>query len=88
MKVVYQINEEPAVEQRWRAAEGGRSLTFPGDVVRLLRSMPDGGRLLIRVYAGKGSAIRKHVSTGRPGFRPTQDRDRLQLAGVLRKRPI
>ena len=53
VKVVYRINEEPAVEQRWKAAETGRSLAFPGDVVRFLRSMPDGGRILVRVYAGK-----------------------------------
>jgi hypothetical protein len=53
VKVVYQVNDEPSVEDRWRAAEGGRSLTFQRDVVRLLRSMPEDGRLLIRVYAGK-----------------------------------
>lgn len=53
VKVVYQVNDDPSVEDRWRAAEGGRSLTFQGDVVRLLRSMPEDGRLLIRVYAGK-----------------------------------
>jgi hypothetical protein len=54
VKVVYRINEEPPVEQRWRAAETGRSLAFSGDVVRLLHSMPDGGRFLVQVYAGKG----------------------------------
>jgi hypothetical protein len=53
VKVVYRINEEPPVEQRWRVAETGRSLAFPGDVVRFLRSMPDGGQILIKVYAGK-----------------------------------
>jgi hypothetical protein len=53
VKVVYRINEEPPVEQRWRTAEAGRSLAFPGDVVRFLRSMPDGGRIFVRVYAGK-----------------------------------
>src|SRR5712675_1380372 len=54
VKVVYRINEEPSVEQRWRAAETGRSLAFPGDVVRFLRSMPDSGQILVKVYAGKG----------------------------------
>jgi hypothetical protein len=53
VKVVHRINEEPSVEQRWRAVEAGKSLAFPGDVVRFLRSMPDGGRILLRVYAGK-----------------------------------
>ena len=53
VKVVYRINEQPSVEQRWRSAETGRSLAFPGDVVRFLRSIPDGGQFLVRVYAGK-----------------------------------
>ena len=54
VKVVYRINVEPSVEQRWRAAETGRSLAFPGDVVRFLRSMPDSGQILVTVYADKG----------------------------------
>jgi hypothetical protein len=54
VKVAHRINEEPAVEQRWRAIEVGKSLAFPGDVVRLLRSMPDGGQLLVKVHVGKG----------------------------------
>ena len=53
VKVVYRINEEPPVEQRWRPADAGRSLAFQGDVVRFLRSMPDGGQILVKVYAGK-----------------------------------
>jgi hypothetical protein len=54
VKVVYRINEEPPVEQRWRAAEMATSLAFPGDVVRFLRAMPDSGEILVKVYAGKG----------------------------------
>jgi hypothetical protein len=53
VKVVYRINEEPPVESRWKSAEIGRSLVFPGDVVRLLRSMPADGQMLVKVYAGK-----------------------------------
>ena len=53
VKVVYRINDEPPVEQRWKHAETGRSLAFQGDVVRFLRSMPDSGQILIKVYAGK-----------------------------------
>jgi hypothetical protein len=55
VKVVYRINEEPTVEQRWRPAETGKSLAFQGDVVRLLRSMPDSGQIRVKVYAGKAS---------------------------------
>jgi hypothetical protein len=54
VKIVYRINEEPSVEQRWRSAETGKSLAFPGDVVRFLRSMPDSGQILVKVYVGKG----------------------------------
>jgi hypothetical protein len=54
VKVVYRINEEPSVEQRWRVTETGRSLAFSGDVVRLLRAMPDSGQIAVKVYAGKG----------------------------------
>jgi hypothetical protein len=53
VKVVYQINQEPPVEQRSRAAETGKSFAFQGDVVRFLRSMPDSGQILVKVYAGK-----------------------------------
>jgi hypothetical protein len=53
VKVVYRINGEPPVERRWKSVEVGRSLAFPGDVVRLLRSMPADGQMLVQVYAGK-----------------------------------
>jgi len=53
--VVYRINEDQAVEARWKPAENGRSLTFPGDVVRLLRSMPASGQMFVTVYARKMS---------------------------------
>ena len=55
VKVAYRINEEPPIEQRWKTAETGRSLVFQGDVVRFLRSMPDGGRILVKVYAGNAA---------------------------------
>ena len=55
VKVLYRINQEPPVEQRWRPAETGRSFAFQGDVVRFLRSMPDSGQILVKVYAGNAS---------------------------------
>jgi hypothetical protein len=53
VKVVYRLNQEPPVEQRWWPAQTGRSFAFQGDVVRFLRSMPDSGQILVKVYAGK-----------------------------------
>jgi hypothetical protein len=53
VRVIYRINEETPVEASWRSVATGRGLAFPGDVVRLLRSMPANGQILIKVYAGK-----------------------------------
>ncbi|MCK1655272.1 hypothetical protein IVA88_28070 [Bradyrhizobium sp. 149] len=52
IRVVFQINNRPPVDHRWRVADGGRSLTFPGDVIRLINSIPGTGPLLVKVYAG------------------------------------
>ena len=53
VRVAYRVNEGSFVEQRWRYTEAGGGLAFQGDVVRLLRSMPDSGRMFVRVYAGQ-----------------------------------
>lgn len=55
VRVVFQINNLPPVDERWRVADGGRSVAFPGDAVRLIRSMPGTGRFLVKVYAGTAS---------------------------------
>ena len=52
--VSYRINNESLVEQRWRMSPSGRGLSYPGDVIRLLRSMPNDGTLLIRVSDRQG----------------------------------
>lgn len=52
VKVVYRINEQPAVENRWKVAAAGRSLVFPGDAERVLRAMPDSGQITVRVHSG------------------------------------
>ncbi|WP_314957512.1 hypothetical protein [Bradyrhizobium cosmicum] len=52
IRVVFQINDQPPVDQRWSVADGGRRLAFPGDAVRLIRSMPEAGRFLVKVYTG------------------------------------
>ncbi len=50
--MAYRINEDPPVEARWKPAE---NRAFPGDVVRLLRSMPASGQTFVKVHAGKMS---------------------------------
>jgi hypothetical protein len=51
--VAYQINRQPAVEQRWAAARAGNSVVYGGDAVRFLRSLPDDGEFHIRVFDGR-----------------------------------
>jgi hypothetical protein len=54
-KVSYRINDQPAVEERWAAVAGGRSAVFQGsDVIQFLRSLPERGRISIRVYDWQG----------------------------------
>lgn len=52
IRVLFQIDDQPPFDERWKVADGGRSLAFPGDAVRLIRSMPGTGRVLVKVYAG------------------------------------
>jgi hypothetical protein len=53
LKIVYRINHEPVVEQRWKSVETGKTVAFPGDPVGFLRSIPEGARILFQVYTGK-----------------------------------
>jgi hypothetical protein len=64
VKVVYQINTEPPVEEQWRSVEAGKSLAFQGDAVGLLRSMPNNGQMVFDVYAGKTHTEGKFQLTG------------------------
>ena len=52
MRVLYQIDGQPRVEQRWKPAESGKQLVFQGDVIGLLREMPEDGQLSFEVFAG------------------------------------
>jgi hypothetical protein len=51
--VAYQINSQPAIEQRWAAAKVGNGVAYSGDTVRFLRSLPDEGEFHIRVLDGR-----------------------------------
>jgi hypothetical protein len=55
-KVIHRIDDQPAVEGRWMALASGRTAAFSGDAVRLLRSLPEGGRLSISVFDWQGPA--------------------------------
>jgi hypothetical protein len=47
--VTYRINDQEPVHQRWTPA-AGRGAAFRGDVVSFLRSLPDQGKIGIRVF--------------------------------------
>jgi hypothetical protein len=47
--VTYRINDQEPVPQRWMPA-AGRGASFRGDVVSFLRSLPDQGKIGIRVF--------------------------------------
>lgn len=62
VRVVYRINGQPRTEQRWRSVNSGKQLAFQGDVVGLLRAMPEDGQLSIEIFAGD-------VLAGKANFR-------------------
>lgn len=50
-RVMYRIDGQPPIEQRWKPGENGKQLAFQGDVVGLLRAMPENGQLSIEILA-------------------------------------
>jgi hypothetical protein len=52
--VTHQINDQPAVQQRWNVSTTGKGASFGGDVVRFLKSLPDHGEINIRVPDNQG----------------------------------
>jgi hypothetical protein len=53
-RVAYQINDQPAIEERWVAVPGGHSAVSRGNVTQFLRSLEKPGRLSISVYDWQG----------------------------------
>lgn len=54
LRVVYRVNDTPAVEQTWNPASSGKGVFLKGDPVRFLRTLPTTGRLFIRVHDFRG----------------------------------
>jgi len=52
--VTHQVNDQPAVQQRWNVSTTGKGASFAGDVVRFLKSLPDHGEINIRVLDNQG----------------------------------
>jgi hypothetical protein len=44
------VDAEPAIEQRWKDSDRPTTLTIQGDAIGLLRSLPEAGRMFMRLY--------------------------------------
>ena len=54
MRVVYRLNDNPAIEGRWAAAADGRG-AVAGNAVEFINSLNDGATLLVRVTDYNGA---------------------------------
>jgi hypothetical protein len=50
------VNNQPAVKLQWIASSDSRTAIFKDDAVRFLRSLPDGGRIVISMTDSRGMA--------------------------------
>jgi hypothetical protein len=56
LQVDLRVNDQPAVRMQWIASSDGRTAIFKDDAVRFLRSLPDGGRIMVSVSDSQGMA--------------------------------
>jgi hypothetical protein len=56
LRVDFKVNDQPAVGMRWIASPDGRTAIFKDDAVRFLRSLPDGGQIMVSVSDWRGAA--------------------------------
>jgi hypothetical protein len=56
LQVDLRVNDQPAVRMQWIASSDGRTAIFKDDAVRFLRSLPDGGRIMVSVSDLQGVA--------------------------------
>jgi hypothetical protein len=56
LRVDLSVNDQPAVRTQWIASSDGRTAIFKDDAARLLRSLPDGGWIVVSVSDWQGMA--------------------------------
>ena len=54
VQVDYRINDQPVVRLQWTVSPDGKTASYKGDAVGLLRSLPEGARLKISVFDRQG----------------------------------
>jgi len=70
LQVDLRVNDQPAVRMQWIASSDGRTAIFKDDAVRFLRSLPDGGRIIVSVSDWQGVAHEASFQlTGLDGIR-------------------
>jgi hypothetical protein len=56
LQVDLRVADQPAVRMQWTASSDGRTAIFKEDAVQFLRSLPDGGRIIVSVSDWQGVA--------------------------------
>jgi hypothetical protein len=54
VQVDYQINDQSFVRRQWTVSADGKTASYKDDATELLRSLPEGARLKISVFDGRG----------------------------------
>ena len=56
LQVDLRVDDQAAIRMQWIASSDGRTAIFKGDAVQFLRSLPDGGRIIVSVFESQGVA--------------------------------
>ena len=56
LQVDLRVNDQPTVRTQWIASSAGRTAIFKDDAVRFLRSLSDGGQIIVSVSDWQGVA--------------------------------
>jgi hypothetical protein len=56
LQIDLRVNDQPAVRMQCNASSDGRTAVFKEDAVRFLRSLPDGGGIIVSVSDRQGAA--------------------------------
>jgi hypothetical protein len=56
LRIAYQIDQRPVVEERWTASAGGKTASLNGNALQFLQALPTSGQILIRVFDSQAVA--------------------------------
>jgi hypothetical protein len=62
--ISYRVNDDPSVKLAAAPSSSGTGVAFKGDVVRLLQSLPEEGKIAIRLVTRTGAAQEGHFLLG------------------------